>query len=132
MTKPILCLDFDGVIHSYTSGWKGADVVPDLPVPGAIDFLREAVKHFRVAIFSSRSHQPGGGPAMRHWLGGHIIAEEPDIIMQDPPWFAAIEWPTEKPPALVTLDDRAITFEGTWPSIETLKAFVPWNKRGHQ
>lgn len=126
--KPILCLDFDGVLHSYTSGWKGADVIPDPPVPGAIAFLREAVKHFRVAIFSSRSHQPGGQVAMRTWLGGHIIADEPGIVMQDPPWFAAIEWPTEKPPALVTIDDRAITFTGTWPSIETLMAFKPWNK----
>lgn len=132
MSKPILCLDFDGVIHSYSSGWKGADVIPDPPVPGAIAFLREAVKHFRVAIFSSRSNQDGGGPAMRRWLGNHIIAEEPDIIMYDPPWFAAIEWPTEKPAAMVTLDDRAITFEGTWPTIESLKSFVPWNKRGHQ
>lgn len=31
MGKPILCLDFDGVIHSYASGWKGADVIPDPP-----------------------------------------------------------------------------------------------------
>ena len=43
--------------------------------------------------------------------------------------LAEIEWPTEKPSAMVTLDDRAITFEGTWPPIETLKAFQPWNKR---
>lgn len=129
MSKPILCLDFDGVIHSYTSGWKGADVIPDPPVPGAIAFLREAVKHFRVAIFSSRSHQPGGGIAMRTWLGDHIIRADPSVIGQDPPWFAAIEWPTEKPPALVTIDDRAVTFDGTWPAMETLLAFKPWNKR---
>lgn len=130
--KPILCLDFDGVIHSYESGWKGAHIIPDPPVPGAIDFLRRAVKVFEVHIFSSRSNQDGGAVAMRTWLGKYIMAEEPDIIMQDPPWFAEIKWPTEKPPALVTLDDRAITFEGTWPTLEYLAAFVPWNKRGHQ
>ncbi len=129
MSKPILCLDFDGVIHSYTSGWKGAGIVSDPPVPGAIDFLREAVKHFEVHIFSSRSNQDGGGPAMRTWLGDNIIAVEPDIIMQDPPWFASIKWPTYKPPAMVTLDDRAITFTGVWPSIEDLKNFKPWNKK---
>ena len=129
MSKPILCLDWDGVIHSYTSGWKGADVIPDPPVPGAIAFLREAVKHFRVAIFSSRSNQPGGMVAMRTYLGDHILAEEPEILLQDPPWFAAIEWPTEKPPAFVGIDDRVLTFDGTWPSIESLKEFKPWNKK---
>lgn len=129
MGKPILCLDFDGVLHSYTSGWKGASVVPDPPVPGAIAFLREAVKHFEVHIFSSRSNQDGGVYAMRDWLGKHIIADEPDIIMQDPPWFAAIKWPLEKPAAMITLDDRAITFTGTWPSMDELLTFRPWNKK---
>ena len=64
MGKPILCLDFDGVIHSYTSGWKGADVIPDPPVDGALDFLERASAHFDVQIFSSRSNQPGGIEAM--------------------------------------------------------------------
>lgn len=120
MSKPILCLDFDGVIHSYTSGWKGADVIPDPPVADAIRFMREALEHFRVAIYSSRSGQPGGIEAMQAWLRRH--ADNLD-------WFAAIEWPTTKPSAFITIDDRALTFDGTWPRMENLKTFQPWNKR---
>lgn len=37
----ILSIDFDGVIHSYTSRWKGVDVIPDMPVPGAFEALTE-------------------------------------------------------------------------------------------
>ena len=60
MSKPILCLDFDGVCHSYVSGWKGADIISDPPVEGLFEFLREAGKHFSIHIYSSRSHQEGG------------------------------------------------------------------------
>jgi hypothetical protein len=129
--KPILCLDFDGVLHSYTSGWKGADVIPDAPVPGALEFLAEATKHFRVAIFSSRSNQPGGIDAMKWWLRAHINATTPFNKTPDagPHWFFDIEYPTEKPPAMISIDDRAITFDGAWPSIDFLLAFQPWNKR---
>ena len=123
MPKPILCLDFDGVIHSYTSGWKGADVIPDPPVPGALQFIVEALKHFRVAIYSSRSGQAGGIDAMKAWLANWTT--DPDYQM---PWHE-IEWPTEKPPAFLTIDDRAITFTGEWPSMEVLKNFKPWNKQ---
>lgn len=126
MGKPILCLDFDGVVHSYVSGWKGANMIPDPPVPGALQFIIDALAHFRVAIYSSRSGQPGGIEAMRSWLTDHF--EE----YYDADGAAAakhIEWPTEKPPAVVTIDDRAITFTGQWPTMETLKEFKPWNKR---
>ena len=34
MDKGTIVFDFDGVIHSYTSGWKGENVIPDPPVPG--------------------------------------------------------------------------------------------------
>ena len=127
MSKPILCLDFDGVIHSYSSGWKGADVIPDPPVDGAIPFIYIALGHFRVAIFSSRSHQPGGLEAMQRWLIRYE-AQHPDAHLWHADWTAEIEWPTEKPPAFLTIDDRALTFTGEWPEIETLLAFKPWNK----
>lgn len=131
--KPILCLDFDGVIHSYESGWKGADVIPDPPVPGALEFIKGALQHFTVAIYSSRSGQPGGIAAMQEWLaywltntmhGTADARHAADMIVG-----GEVQWPTEKPPAFLTIDDRAMTFDGTWPAIETLKGFKPWNKR---
>lgn len=132
MSKPILCLDFDGVIHSYTSGWKGADNIPDTPVDGAIQFIMDAREKFEIHIFSSRSHQDGGIIAMQAWLrrylheylgirgsgrtvSGHIVYDE-------------IKWPTVKPPAMITIDDRALTFTGVWPSVSELLEFKPWNK----
>lgn len=72
MGLPTLCLDFDGVLHSYTSGWKGADVIPDPPTDGAMRFLYDAADHFKLAIFSSRSHQSGGKAAMKAWLTKHM------------------------------------------------------------
>ncbi len=126
--KPILCLDFDGVLHSYATGWHGAGIVSDPPVPGAARFLAEAVEKFEVNVFSSRSNQPGGIDAMRGavimWVMNEIddAREARHVIDQ-------IRFPTEKPPAMVSIDDRGLTFEGVWPKIDDLLAFKPWNKR---
>lgn len=150
--KPILCLDFDGVIHSYVSGWKGATVIPDPPVFGALEFIVTALDTFEVHILSSRSHKWGGRRAMKKWLYAHLydlgLWGEPvpvwwtDRIFRGSsmePWdhgvidaangvIAEIKWPLFKPPAMVTIDDRAMTFTGTWPALSDLRAFKPWNK----
>lgn len=124
--KPIVCLDFDGVLHSYASGWRGADVIPDAIVPGAIQFLDVAVSEFTISIYSSRSGQPNGIYAMQTWLRLNLYRameqQRADEIME------AIQWPTEKPPALVTIDDRAITFTGVFPSLSQIRSFRPWYK----
>lgn len=120
MSKPILCLDFDGVLHTYTSGWKGATIVADPPVSGMVSFLCRAVDQFDVHIFSSRTHQVGGLSAMRAWLLKWHVPEQ--VV-------AELSFPIAKPSAHVSLDDRAITFTGTWPSMTELQEFTPWNKK---
>lgn len=118
MNKPILCLDFDGVIHSYTSGWIGPDKIPDPPVEGVKEFIQDALQHFDVQIYSSRSRYADGPENMRKWM---------DEWGLDP--FHEIKFPMDKPAAFVTIDDRAITFTGKWPSIGELVDFKPWNKK---
>jgi hypothetical protein len=129
MDKPILVLDFDGVIHSYASGWQGADTIPDPPVDGAMEFLFNAVNHFRVAIFSSRSNKRGGRKAMQKWLDKHLRNYFGAHLTVADDIFCQIEWTTEKPPAMITIDDRALTFTGEWPDMKTLVNFRPWNKK---
>ena len=128
--KPILCVDFDGVIHSYTSGWKGADVVPDPPVPGAILWLWRAAEYWDVQIYSSRTSQAGGIGAMREWLLNFAIHEFSDKDVVDR-FMHTIGFPEQKPAAFLTIDDRAVCFRGDWSAIDPaeLLKFKPWNKR---
>lgn len=129
MGKPILCLDFDGVIHSYTSGWKGPGIIPDPPVPGAMRFIENAQNAgFTVAVYSSRSKSLRGRRAMKRWLEQHIIDHFGVDRVGADDCFSAIRWPWFKPGAFLTIDDRALTFTGEWPEPKSLFAFRPWNK----
>ena len=154
--RPILCLDFDGVIHSYVSGWKGAHIIPDPPVEGATDFIMAALQRFDLAIYSSRSKSLRGRWAMKRWLRHHLFewswADKEyrwqEFIKVPPEWtpwthgdrddvcdalargvIKRIQWPWFKPAAWMTIDDRAMQFTGRWPDLEEIAAFKPWNKR---
>jgi hypothetical protein len=128
--KPTLCLDFDGVLHSYTSGWKGPRTIPDLPTTGAMEFLWTATEYFTVAILSSRSHKWFGRYAMKQWLKKYFYGfHGHDTISDDK--FNEIQWPLHKPSAFITIDDRALTFDGNWDHFHPLglQQFKPWNYR---
>jgi len=154
--KPIIVLDFDGVIHSYKSGWKGASVIDDDVNPGAIEFILKARKTYQVAILSSRSHQWGGKRAMKKWLKQKLkewIERKSDNYHTHTDWINAsklaefnpgmepwgiemnewadgvihsIKWPWFKPPAKLTIDDRAMQFCGTFPEIDWVDNFKPF------
>ncbi|UJR82040.1 Hypothetical protein I5071_41050 [Sandaracinus amylolyticus] len=118
--RDTVCVDFDGVLHSYTSGWKGGTVIPDPPVPGAIEWLTKLYESFEIAILSTRTREPGAADAMREWLRAYGLA--PELVDR-------ISFPRSKPPARVYIDDRGWRFEGTFPKIEEIERFEPWNKR---
>ncbi|MDQ3031647.1 MAG: hypothetical protein M3Y87_04460 [Myxococcota bacterium] len=118
--RDTICVDFDGVLHSYTSGWKGGTVIPDPPVPGAIEWLARAHERYELAILSTRTRESGAADAMRAWLRDHGLA--PEIVDR-------ISFPRSKPPARVYIDDRGWRFEGTFPTLEEIDGFEPWNKR---
>jgi hypothetical protein len=132
----ILCVDFDGVIHSYDSGWKGRSEIPDPPVPGAFEWLERLIEYnesgrsfaggvpspepaFKIYIYSSRSAHRDGRHAMRQWFLAHGFDE--DLLNK-------IVFAKEKPPAFLTIDDRAFCFKGTFPDSDWLLNFKPWNK----
>lgn len=119
--RPILLVDFDGVVHSYESGWQGAAVIADPPVEGAFDFLQRASKYFDVQIYSARSSLKGGPWAMARWFKRHGWPCDRDGIPE------TILFPEQKPAAFLTIDDRCFHFQGEWPDPESLTRFLPWN-----
>lgn len=136
MGKPILCVDFDGVIHSYASGWKGATIISDPPVKGALQWLWKATEWWDVQIYSSRSKDPEARGTMLGWMINFAIHEfGPDHPMSTEPMDIGEPYPItfahEKPAAFLTIDDRAICFDGDWSSLDphALLSFKPWNKR---
>jgi len=153
--KKTICVDFDGVIHSYSTPWTNHWTISDGPVPGALEWLVACITAgLKVQIYSNRSKSWRGRRAMRRWLYKHFFA----VAAQDsvPYWMAKIVvycggnslvgnfevhagvvWilkrikvpAFKKPHAHLTIDDRALNFHGNFNDPEVLKNFKPWNRR---
>ena len=117
MAKTVV-FDFDGVIHSYTSGWQGEGNIPDPPVQG----IREALKEihdagYEVMVVSTRCATIEGHGAIEAWLYDNGLREYIDKVCR------------EKPPAIAYIDDRAICFDGHPETLlKKIQNFQPWYK----
>ena len=113
--KKTVVFDFDGVIHSYRSGWQGETIIPDPPVDG----IAEAISNIRAAgyeviVVSTRCAVPCGRIAVARWLDANGI--KVDGVQET------------KPPAVAYIDDRAICFDGNAQTLLTkIVNFVQWN-----
>lgn len=133
-----IAVDFDGVIHSYTSPWVDPHVIPDPPTEGALDWLKAMCVSFDVVIFSTRCRTWRGRRAIRRWLwtwdtGGPCqeLARYPFAAWEDTCVLGQVSLKHKKPPALIYLDDRAMRFEGpgTFPTKSEIHRAIPWHKR---
>lgn len=116
--KKTIVFDFDGVIHSYTSGWKGVTCIPDPPVPGVEKALEKLHKEYKIVVVSSRCSTQTGIDAINLWLYQNNLAQYVDIVCK------------EKPPAIVYIDDRAICFDGDPDSLlGKIENFKPWYQK---
>jgi hypothetical protein len=100
-TGKTVALDFDGVLHSYTSGWTGW-VPADPPEPGALEFVRWLLRHGAdVVVVSSRAKTFRGARAVRRWLRAH--------------GFPPLRVTHRKVIAVAYVDDRAVPYRpGDW------------------
>lgn len=140
--KPILCIDFDGVIHSYERGWQDGTIYGEL-TPGFAEWAERARKLFRLIVYSSRSKDPGGIDKMARWLAARMPDnwQCTDLPTEHMPVLRLLDahraellmfhFASQKPAAFLTIDDRAVQFRGDWSTPrmapDTLRAFVPWN-----
>ena len=114
-----IALDFDGVLHSYKSGWTGYEPI-DAPVDGALEFVKLLLsKDFKVVIFSSRADTEAGKTGIKNWLKEHN--------------FPAIDVFIEKPHADLYIDDRGFRFSGNFDEVINFihSGISPWYKKNN-
>jgi len=107
--KENICIDFDGVIHKYSS-WNNGQLNSEA-IPGAKEAIDYLKNKFKIIIFSTRaSKRYNQSPSsdelvkeMKKWLDARDIYYD-DIT-------------GEKLGAIAYIDDRAIRFEENWKPI---------------
>jgi hypothetical protein len=128
--KPLIAIDFDGVVHSYEKGWQDG-VIYGTVVPGFFEWCERVGPHFKLAIYSSRSKNQDMLLSMANWMSDQFKVWQAAQTKDSPP--PTFEFISQKPAAWVTIDDRSITFRGKWDapelSVEGLQSFRPWNAK---
>jgi len=128
-TKNAIAIDFDGVIHKYSEGWKDGTIYDD-PVEGAQSALMKLKTDYWVYIFTSRDV-----PDVVNWMnspkfwgngemGFRTIAMPEGTRFWQGSKFGEVAVSNRKLPAIYYIDDRGIRFTN-WKDIFTKKHKCP-------
>jgi hypothetical protein len=107
-----LCIDFDGVIHSYHLGFHDGTIYGH-PIEGSLEAVRELSKKYRIVIFTAKAkpdrpliNGKSGKELVWDWLRKYAIDD------------CVAEVTSEKPRGFLYIDDNGYRFEN-W--VDTLK-----------
>lgn len=117
--KGAIALDFDGVLNSYKSGFVAVADIPDPPVEGSFEAIKEYLDSgLKVYIYSTRNEWEEGRKAIKNWFLEHGLEQET---------VDKLEIVSGKPIAKLYIDDRAWHFSGKFPSVDEIRYYRPWH-----
>lgn len=119
-----IAVDFDGVIHDYSEGWKDGTIYGE-PVSGAFEALRELMEDYNVFIFTSRD-----AIQIAEWMTGHgFKVSTDDSMFEFGSKWSGNYWDTpgvllitsRKLGAKAYIDDRGIRFQSWGQALADLE-----------
>lgn len=112
--RSTIAVDFDGVIHAYSEGWKDGTIY-DEPMPGAVDGLLRLMRNHCVFIHTTRSAE-----LVIEWCRLHFPYNFEEIPKETLFWDKkfVIGVTNYKLPAVAYIDDRAVRFD-KWSEIDS-------------
>lgn len=113
MARKNIVFDFDGVIHKYSRGWQDGSIY-DKPVDGIKEVINELHRDYDIYVVTTRARDIGQQMQVEKYLNDNGI--EFDCVT------------SIKVPAMVYIDDRAITFnpDNVSTLVKDIKNFQPW------
>lgn len=122
---PTIAVDFDGTICTYDGNF--GEITGEI-VSGFFDWLVSTKDKARVVVFSTRARDELGHAEISTFLhqqwGEYLKTHSCDPV--------EFEITSEKPSAIVYIDDRGLRFEGDWSSplfsVDSLLALRTWEQ----
>jgi hypothetical protein len=107
-----LAIDFDGVIHNADKGFHDGTCYGD-PLPGSLDALQLLATKYRIIIFTAKAKP--NRPLVKGKTGTELVSEwlEKHEVLR---YVAEIT--SEKPRAILYIDDNAYRFENWEETLE--------------
>lgn len=118
--RPIVMLDLNGVVHTYSKGWQNTAPLYDPPTEGFKAWAEDVSDEFRIVVWPTHMNTPRDMMRIKLWLRKHGLNKLGLELVVHPPRGLRLK-----------IDDRAVQFTGNWADFprDRLREFRTWSGR---